>query len=171
MQRAGPRLLAATGASWRRASPTACSLLARALSSSSSSSASAAASSAQQQQQHQQRHARRSTAWARLLGAAGLAAAAGAAAAAGGGGMMTALADAPHKQPAAAQQQLPEYTADEVAKHRTLAERVWVTYKDGVYDVTDFIAQHPGGAGKIMLAGAWHAVRLTSPRFMHGRFD
>lgn len=27
-----------------------------------------------------------------------------------------------------------------------------MTYKDGVYDITDFIAQHPGGAAKIMLA-------------------
>ncbi len=27
-----------------------------------------------------------------------------------------------------------------------------VTFKDGVYDVTDFIAAHPGGASKIMLA-------------------
>lgn len=36
---------------------------------------------------------------------------------------------------------LPEYTADEVAQHRTPKDRVWVTYKDGVYDITDFIAQ------------------------------
>ena len=36
---------------------------------------------------------------------------------------------------------LPEYTADEVYKHRTPKDRVWVTYKDGVYDITDFIAQ------------------------------
>jgi len=44
------------------------------------------------------------------------------------------------------------YTPEEVAKHRTPDSRVWVTYKDGVYDITDFIAQHPGGAQKIMLA-------------------
>lgn len=37
--------------------------------------------------------------------------------------------------------QFPEYTADEVAKHKTPQDRVWVTYKDGVYDITDFIAQ------------------------------
>eukprot|EP00882_Tetradesmus_deserticola_P000961 GHRQ01001042.1.p1 GENE.GHRQ01001042.1~~GHRQ01001042.1.p1 ORF type:complete len:582 (+),score=245.93 GHRQ01001042.1:259-2004(+) len=47
---------------------------------------------------------------------------------------------------------LPVFTAEEVAQHRTPKERVWVTYKDGVYDVTDFVAQHPGGAAKIMLA-------------------
>jgi hypothetical protein len=36
---------------------------------------------------------------------------------------------------------LPEFTAEEVAQHRTPKDRVWVTYKDGVYDVTDFVAQ------------------------------
>lgn len=29
---------------------------------------------------------------------------------------------------------------------------VWCTYGDGVYDVTDFVANHPGGGDKIMLA-------------------
>ena len=53
----------------------------------------------------------------------------------------------------AAHQQQPVYTPEEVAKHRTPESRVWVTFKDGVYDITDFIAQHPGGAQKIMLAG------------------
>lgn len=40
---------------------------------------------------------------------------------------------------------LPVYTAAEVAKHRTAAggsARVWVTYGDGVYDITDFVAGH-----------------------------
>ncbi len=41
---------------------------------------------------------------------------------------------------------------DEVARHKSVTDRIWVTYKDGVYDITDFIAQHPGGAAKIMLA-------------------
>jgi sulfite oxidase len=27
-----------------------------------------------------------------------------------------------------------------------------VTGQDGVYDITDFIASHPGGAAKIMMA-------------------
>jgi cytochrome b involved in lipid metabolism len=54
---------------------------------------------------------------------------------------------------AAAQQEPPMYTPEDVAKHRTLESRIWVTYKDGVYDITEFVAQHPGGAQKIMLAG------------------
>lgn len=29
---------------------------------------------------------------------------------------------------------------------------IWVTYKDGVYDVTKFVEQHPGGAQRLMLA-------------------
>eukprot|EP00879_Flechtneria_rotunda_P019211 GHRR01020172.1.p1 GENE.GHRR01020172.1~~GHRR01020172.1.p1 ORF type:complete len:455 (+),score=128.97 GHRR01020172.1:287-1651(+) len=57
-----------------------------------------------------------------------------------------------HPQPPPSADKLPEYAADEVAQHRTPNDRVWVTYKNGVYDITDFIAQHPGGAAKIMLA-------------------
>ncbi len=40
----------------------------------------------------------------------------------------------------------PVYTREEVAKHRTPQDRVWVTFKDGVYDITDFVEMHPGGA-------------------------
>lgn len=29
--------------------------------------------------------------------------------------------------------------------------RIWVAYKDSVYDITDFIKKHPGGSEKIML--------------------
>lgn len=49
---------------------------------------------------------------------------------------------------------LPIYTRAEVANHSVLGENtpVWVIYKDGVYDITEFIAGHPGGAQKIMLA-------------------
>ncbi|GFR42777.1 hypothetical protein Agub_g3739 [Astrephomene gubernaculifera] len=61
---------------------------------------------------------------------------------------------APPKQP---QQQKddkgrPIYTREEVAKHKTPKDRVWVTYKDGVYDITEFVEMHPGGASKILLA-------------------
>ena len=44
------------------------------------------------------------------------------------------------------------YTRAEVAKHDSLDKGVWVTYKDGVYDITSFIREHPGGADKIILA-------------------
>merc|ERR1712096_51847 len=39
----------------------------------------------------------------------------------------------------------------EVSKHTTADTRIWVTYKDSVYDITDFIQDHPGG-DRIMLA-------------------
>jgi hypothetical protein len=62
----------------------------------------------------------------------------------------TAAASKPAAQAALQQQPkgkdgLPVFTAEEVAQHRTPKDRVWVTFKDGVYDVTDFVAQvrHP----------------------------
>lgn len=47
---------------------------------------------------------------------------------------------------------LPNYSLEEVKKHKDKDSRIWVTYGDGVYDITDFIDQHPGGGEKIMLA-------------------
>lgn len=46
---------------------------------------------------------------------------------------------------------LPLYTVKDVAKHKTSETRIWVTYKDGVYDITEFLEEHPGG-NKILLA-------------------
>ncbi|GIL84054.1 hypothetical protein Vretifemale_12777 [Volvox reticuliferus] len=43
-------------------------------------------------------------------------------------------------------------TREEVAKHKTPKDRIWVTYKEGVYDITEFVEMHPGGLSKIMLA-------------------
>lgn len=57
-------------------------------------------------------------------------------------------------EPGSVQTGLPTYTAAQVAKHKSKQDRIWVTYKHGVYDITDYVAQHPGG-NKIMLgAGA-----------------
>ena len=40
-------------------------------------------------------------------------------------------------------------------KHKTSEQRIWVGYKDAVYDITDFVKKHPGGSEKVMLgAGA-----------------
>ena len=47
---------------------------------------------------------------------------------------------------------LPVYTLDDVSKHTSAETRIWVTYGQGVYDITDFIAQHPGGSDKIIMA-------------------
>uniref|UniRef100_A0A8C6Z967 Cytochrome b5 heme-binding domain-containing protein n=1 Tax=Nothoprocta perdicaria TaxID=30464 RepID=A0A8C6Z967_NOTPE len=40
----------------------------------------------------------------------------------------------------------------EVGRHRAPADRVWVTHGTDVFDVTDFVELHPGGADKILLA-------------------
>jgi sulfite oxidase len=47
---------------------------------------------------------------------------------------------------------LPNYTRAEVALHKMPETGIWVTYKDGVYDITQFVEEHPGGRARIMLA-------------------
>ncbi|CAM9984905.1 unnamed protein product, partial [Discosporangium mesarthrocarpum] len=48
---------------------------------------------------------------------------------------------------------LPTISRAEVAKHKTKADGgIWVTYGDGVYDITEFIENHPGGASRIVMA-------------------
>jgi sulfite oxidase len=58
------------------------------------------------------------------------------------------------------------FTRAEVRKHRTMADRVWVTHGTAVYDVTDFVSGHPGGAGRLMLAagGALEPFWKTYPQ-------
>lgn len=48
---------------------------------------------------------------------------------------------------------LPNYTMSEVAKHRSKETRIWVAFQSGVYDITDFVDQHPGGDAILMGAG------------------
>nr|DBA32909.1 TPA: hypothetical protein GDO54_000658 [Pyxicephalus adspersus] len=45
----------------------------------------------------------------------------------------------------------PTYTREDVKKHKTPHERIWVTYAGEVFDITDFVELHPGG-DRIMLA-------------------
>lgn len=47
----------------------------------------------------------------------------------------------------------PIYTLEEVSKHCSKEDRVWVTFKDRVYDITDFVDDHPGGDIIMMAAG------------------
>lgn len=44
------------------------------------------------------------------------------------------------------------YRRSEVKKHINASDGIWVTYKNGVYDVTNFVSNHPGGTHRIMLA-------------------
>ena len=50
---------------------------------------------------------------------------------------------------------LPEFNDDEIRHHDSLENGVWVTYRDGVYDITKFIQKgnHPGGSKIYMAAG------------------
>jgi cytochrome b involved in lipid metabolism len=40
--------------------------------------------------------------------------------------------------------ELKDYKVSEVLEHKTEENRVWVIYKNGVYDITDFLKDHPG---------------------------
>lgn len=48
---------------------------------------------------------------------------------------------------------LPIFTREEVAKHNDSTTGVWVTYKDDVFDVTEYVEQHPGGNRILLAAG------------------
>ncbi|XP_032528940.2 sulfite oxidase [Danaus plexippus] len=50
----------------------------------------------------------------------------------------------PHQQAGAKRPDLPTYRAEEVSQHNN-ERSFWVTYKQGVYDVTSFLPSHPGG--------------------------
>ena len=44
-----------------------------------------------------------------------------------------------------------KFNPEEVAKHNKQND-MWVSYKNKVYNVTDFVKHHPGGSDKIMEA-------------------
>ena len=53
----------------------------------------------------------------------------------------------------AAKRGLPLYRKSEVSVHDSDTKRIWVTYKNGVYDITDFVSKHPGAKNILMAAG------------------
>lgn len=63
---------------------------------------------------------------------------------------------------------LPVYSQEEVTKHCSIEKGVWVTYKGGVYDVTDFVAIHPGG-DKILLAAGKALEPFWALYAVHGQ--
>ena len=48
---------------------------------------------------------------------------------------------------------LPLLSYQEVAKHNCEENGIWVTFKEGVYDVTEFVSKHPGGDLLLVAAG------------------
>lgn len=49
---------------------------------------------------------------------------------------------------------LPTFKRSDVEQHNSLERKVWVTYGIGVYDVTDFVENHPGGDKILLAAGS-----------------
>jgi sulfite oxidase len=45
-----------------------------------------------------------------------------------------------------------KYKYSDIEKHNNEKSGIWVTYKNEVYDITEFVTNHPGGKDKIMLA-------------------
>ena len=60
-------------------------------------------------------------------------------------------AEQPTIEPGKRNAALPDYRLTEISKHKTKESGIWVTFNDGVYDITHFIEGHPGGE-KILLA-------------------
>lgn len=58
------------------------------------------------------------------------------------------------KAPTPTKSDWPVYSRDEVASHTTPETGIWVTYLDGVYDITKFVKEHPGGDKILLAAGA-----------------
>jgi len=63
-----------------------------------------------------------------------------------------------------------EYTVQELKKYNNFRDGIYVSYKDSVYDITNFVKQHPGGEDKIMMS-AGKAIepfwRLYPQHFPH----
>jgi len=69
---------------------------------------------------------------------------------------------------------LPTYALKDVAAHTSKeAGGIWVVYKRGVYDISEFIENHPGGAERIILAAGgsvepfWSLYQQHYASFVH----
>lgn len=52
-------------------------------------------------------------------------------------------------------------------KHNSLKNGIWVTWKEGVYDVTKFMDQHPGGPVAFMKAAGGPVDEFWSDYRLH----
>ena len=63
-----------------------------------------------------------------------------------------------------AAQSLPVYRRSEINRHVSMDNGVWVTYKGNVYDISKFIANHPGGETRYLsLRGRYRAILEDLP--------
>jgi cytochrome b involved in lipid metabolism len=62
-----------------------------------------------------------------------------------------------------------EYTMGEVSKHNT-KDDIWLVIHNDVYDITDFIDEHPGGKSMLVTVGGKDATEyfeeLHNPRIL-----
>lgn len=54
--------------------------------------------------------------------------------------------------PGDSDQKLPIFRLEEISHHKTKETGIWVVYEGYVYDISRFVANHPGGREKIMMA-------------------
>lgn len=66
---------------------------------------------------------------------------------------------------------LPTFSIDEVKAHSTVEAGLWVTFKGGVYDVTEFFKSHPGGADRIEMVGGTDLAIYWDIYRMHYRHN
>lgn len=64
------------------------------------------------------------------------------------------------------------FTRKEVAEHSSVEKGVWVIFGNGVYDVTNFVPNHPGGSKIMLAAGAsiepfWKVIIFLPALLMH----
>lgn len=62
--------------------------------------------------------------------------------------------ESPGPQAGTRRPDLPTFRLSEVKNHSSKEKGLWVLYKDGVYDITDFLVGHPGGDKILLAAGA-----------------
>ncbi|XP_040281523.1 sulfite oxidase, mitochondrial [Bufo bufo] len=63
------------------------------------------------------------------------------------------VAQAESKEEHVPSNSLPQYTREDVKKHKNPTDRIWVTYAGEVFDITDFVDLHPGGKRILLAAG------------------
>jgi len=67
--------------------------------------------------------------------------------------------------------ELPFISLDEVRKHKTEADQIWVTYNGMVYDVTSFADHHPGGKELLVTAGGLDLGHFFDNYVLHTKTD
>eukprot|EP00485_Elphidium_margaritaceum_P013833 CAMPEP_0202726214 /NCGR_PEP_ID=MMETSP1385-20130828/184498_1 /ASSEMBLY_ACC=CAM_ASM_000861 /TAXON_ID=933848 /ORGANISM="Elphidium margaritaceum" /LENGTH=572 /DNA_ID=CAMNT_0049392429 /DNA_START=136 /DNA_END=1854 /DNA_ORIENTATION=- len=68
--------------------------------------------------------------------------------------LMEGLPESPSWRAGQRKDELRDYRLDEVAQHTDPTSSFWVIYREGVYDVTQFIEDHPGGEKLLLAAGS-----------------